>query len=110
MEERNDFETKRLLTKYDDDAYATWLYNHTLFLYRQKKSGKKARAQLQEALKYKPYVPAYLLGRRRLPKHLPQYVGFGDEDEAVAYVTEAGHLWLQTEGALDWLRRVSTEL
>lgn len=99
----------RLLGEYEDDASATWLYNRALLLYRQEKSGKKARTQLQEALQYNPHVPAYLLRRKRLPKHLPPYVGFGDENEAVYYVAEAGHLWVEQEGALDWLHRVSTE-
>ncbi|MGB4873636.1 MAG: hypothetical protein WBP47_26555 [Candidatus Promineifilaceae bacterium] len=104
-----DAAAERLLGEYEDDASATWLYNRVLLLYRQEKSGKKARAQLHEALQYNPYVPAYLLGRKRLPKQLPPYVGFGDENEAIYYVTEAGHLWLEQEGALDWLQRISTE-
>lgn len=109
MIEGMDTEAERLLDEYEDDASATWLYNRALLLYRQEKSGKKARAQLQEALQYNPYVPAYLLGRKRLPRQLPPYVGFGDENEAIYYVAEAGHLWLEQEGALDWLHRVSTE-
>lgn len=104
-----DAAAERLLGEYEDDASATWRYNRALFLYRQEKSGKKARAHLQEALQYNPHVPAYLLGRKRLPKHLPPYVGFGDENEAVYYVVESGHLWVEQEGALDWLHRVSTE-
>jgi len=104
-----DTEAERLLGEYEDDASATWLYNWALLLYRQEKSGKKARTQLQEALQYNPHVPTYLLGRKRLPKQLPPYVGLGDENEAVYYVAEAGHLWVEQEGALDWLYRVSTE-
>ena len=109
LEEGMDAAAKSLLGEYEDDASATWLYNHALLFYRQERSGKKARAQLREALQFNPHVPAYLLGRKRLPKHLPPYVGFGDENEAVYYVAEAGHLWLEQEGALDWLQRISTE-
>lgn len=109
LAEEMDTKAERLLREYEDDASATWLYNRAFLLYRQEKSGKKARAQLQEALQYNPHVPAYLLGRKRLPKHLPPYVGFGDENEAVYYVAEAGHLWVEQEGALDWLQRISTE-
>jgi len=100
---------ERLLGEYEDDASATWLYNGALWRYGQEKTGKKAKSQLQEAIDDNPHVPAYLLGRKRLPRQLPPYVGFGDENEAVAYVAEAGHLWVQEEGALDWLRRISTE-
>lgn len=110
MEEGMVADIERLLAQYEDDASATWFYNRALFLFAQDKSSKKAKVQLQEALKYNPYVPAYLLGRKRLPKQLPSYVGFGDENEAVSYVAEASHLWLQIEGALNWLQRVSIEL
>jgi len=109
LAEAMDTKAERLLGEYEDEASATWLFNRALLLYRQEKSGKKARAQLQEALQYNPHVPAYLLGRKRLPKYLPPYVGFGDENEAVYYVAEAGHLWVEQEGALDWLQRISTE-
>ncbi|MFZ0544016.1 MAG: hypothetical protein WAM60_01165 [Candidatus Promineifilaceae bacterium] len=109
LEEEKGPETKRLLAEYEDDSTATWLYNQALFLYQQEKASKKAKAQLHKALKHNPHVPAYLLGRKRLPKRLPPYVGFGDENEAVYYAAEAGHLWVQQEGALDWLLRVSKE-
>jgi tetratricopeptide (TPR) repeat protein len=108
MTEGIDAEAERLLGEYENDASATWLYNWALLRYRQEKMGKKAKSRLQEAMKYNPHVPAYLLGRKRLPRQLPPYVGFGDENEAVAYVAEAGHLWAQEEGALDWLRHIST--
>lgn len=86
LSEGMDAEAECLLGEYEDDASATWLYNRALLLYRQEKMGKKARAQLQEAIRYNPHVPAYLLGRKRPPRQLPPYVGFGDENEAVTYV------------------------
>jgi tetratricopeptide (TPR) repeat protein len=104
-----DAEAERLLGEYEDDASATWLYNGALLRYRQEKRGREAISRLQEAMNYNPHVPAYLLGRKRLPRQLPPYVGLGDENEAVDYVAEAGHLWAQEEGALDWLQRISSE-
>jgi hypothetical protein len=50
-----------------------------------------------------PYVAAYLSGRKRLPKRLPDYVGFGDESEAVDYAAGAATLWAVVPGALAWL-------
>ncbi len=108
LTEGMDAEAERLLGEYDDDASATWLYHGALLRYRQAKTGEEANSQLAEALDYNPHVPAYLLGRKRLPRQLPPYVGFGDKNEAAAYVAEAAHLWAQEEGALDWLRRMST--
>jgi tetratricopeptide (TPR) repeat protein len=101
---------ERLLGEYTDDGSATWLYNHALALYRREKESEKARASLQEALQQNSHVPAYLLGRKRLPRRLPTYTGFGDDSEAVYYAAEAGRLWSETEGALDWLRRAVAEL
>ena len=109
LEEGMDTQIEQLLSEYEDDVAAAWLYNWALFLYRQKNSSKKARAKLFEALKYNPHTPSYLLGRKRLPNQLPPYMGFGDESEAAYYVAEAGHMWLQEEGALDWMRAISTE-
>jgi tetratricopeptide (TPR) repeat protein len=109
LEENMDAQIEQLLSEYEEDAAAAWLYNWALFLFRQKKSGKKARTKLLEALKYNPHVPSFLLGRKRLPNQLPPYMGFGDESEAAYYVAEASHLWLQEEGALDWMRTISTE-
>jgi hypothetical protein len=46
---------------------------------------------MEEAIRLKPFVPS-------------SYVGFGDENEAIAYVVGAKAIWRQNEGALTWLR------
>lgn len=104
------YNTSHLLKAYDDDATAMWLYTGALLLFRQEGASREATARLQEALKFNPHVPDYLLGRRRPPRQLPPYMGLGEETEAAYYLTEANHLWLQEEGALDWLRRMATDL
>ena len=96
-------ETDQLLRSYDE-ASAMWLYTHALFLYRRYGPSRKTTKQLAEAIKYNPHVPGYLLGQQRLPKRLPEYVGFGDDSEAISYASKCAHLWYQQEGALDWLR------
>ncbi len=68
---------------------------------------KASRRSLSQALKQNPYVPDYLLGRKPLPKKLPDYVGFGDEREALWCVAELGDPWLGTSGALRWLQDVA---
>ena len=62
-----------------------------------------ARKLLAEAREENPYVPAYLTGRKVLPKRLPDYVGFGDETEAVDYAAGAAALWAIVPGALAWV-------
>lgn len=73
--------------------------------FRKGGASRQANKRLREALEFNPLVPDYLLGRRRMPRQLPPYMGLGDETEAEHYVAEAGLLWLQQEGALDWLRQ-----
>lgn len=101
-----DDELAELLDRYDD-ATADWQYTRALLLFRKEGGSKAARKQLLDALSRNPHVPAYLLGRKPLPIKLPSSVGFGDEREAVSYATTSGHIWLEEEGALDWLQRIS---
>jgi hypothetical protein len=43
-----------------------------------------SRKALRDAVGGNPHVPRYLLGEKKLPRHLPDYIGFGDEPEAIA--------------------------
>jgi tetratricopeptide (TPR) repeat protein len=105
LEVGDDRRLASLLEQYEGDAMAAWAYTRVLLAYRQTGDSPGAAARLREARRQNPFVPPYLLGEKRLPRRLPDYVGFGDESEAIAYVAEAGHLWAQQAGALDWLRR-----
>ena len=49
------------------------------------------------------YVPAYLLGKKRLPSRLPDLIGSGDEREAMVCAAEQMVAWRTTRGALAWL-------
>ncbi len=93
----------KLLDQYEDDATAIWSYTRALWAFRRLGAGPEANASLRTALKQNRFVPQYLLGMKKLPRHLPEYIGFGDEDEAVAYVAEAGAGWWKTPGAMEWL-------
>ena len=95
-----------LLGQYPEEGSATWAYARTLAAFRRHGPGDQADAALREALATNPFVPAYLLGRKKLPRQLPAYVGFGDENEAVTYVAEAVEGWLATPRAVAWLAAV----
>jgi tetratricopeptide (TPR) repeat protein len=105
LEEGSDDALWKLLEQYEDDAAATWLYSRALWVFRQGGVSEKANRHLKEALGGNRFVPSYLLGKKRLPKRLPEYIGLGDENEAIAYAAEAMKAWQKTEGALEWLRR-----
>ena len=46
----------------------------------------------------------YLSIKKRIPKRLPDYIGFGDENEASVYAANHLNYWRRTPGALDWLQ------
>jgi tetratricopeptide (TPR) repeat protein len=103
LREGRDDEVGKVLDQYKDDGSAQWLYARALVTYRLEGPSRKAVRQLRAALDANPFVPEFLLGERHLPKQLPEYVGFGDENEAVMAVALIGQQWIRTPGALDWL-------
>ena len=104
LETGADDELEKLLSQYEDDGAATWLYSRALLSFRKEGATEAVNECLAEALKENPFVPAYLLGKKKFPEHLPQYISLGDESEAVDYALEAIKTWRKTEGALQWLR------
>ncbi len=96
---------QELLGQYDEPT-ADWLYTGALVAFLQHGDSSEARQQLLEALEHNRHVVLYLLGEKRLPKQLPDRVGFGDESEAIVYTAEFGPGWLQAKGAINWLRFV----
>lgn len=103
LEMEQDAEAVALLKQYDD-GMAEWHYTWALMEFRQDGAGEAAEHRLKAALKHNPHVPAYLMGRKRIPNQLPPYYGFGDEAEAIHYAHGyLGH-WRRTPGALDWLK------
>lgn len=107
LEMGQDEELGRLLKEYKGDASAAWGYTWALLTFRREGDSREARKRLQEARQWNPHVPDYLLGRKRLPRALPEYVGLGEESEAVSYAAEFGHGWHRTPGALKWLATVA---
>jgi tetratricopeptide (TPR) repeat protein len=94
-----------LLAQYDDDGSAEWAYGRALLLFMRGGDTPDAREAVADALSLNPHVPRYLLGERKLPRELPEYIGLGDEREAQAYAAGAMALWLEVDGARPWLAR-----
>jgi tetratricopeptide (TPR) repeat protein len=98
-------ELARLLKSYDEGT-AYWSYTAALLSFEQKGDTARSTRALQQALEANPHVPDYLLGQKRLPRQLPDFVGLGDENEAIDYVSGNFPVWLETPGALAWLASV----
>ncbi len=101
LEEGRDGEAGALLKKYNEGS-ADWTYSKTLWALRTEGEA-KALIRLEEALKANSFVPAYLLGRKKMPAQLPEFISRGEEDEAVSYAASALEAWRKTPGALEWL-------
>lgn len=103
LELGDDAETGRVLDMYPDDAAPFWTYGRALHAFRTEGDTRRSRKLRRVAEELNPYVPAYLLGKKRLPRDLPELIGFGDDSEAVMYAADNLMAWQQTPGALAWL-------
>lgn len=98
-----DEDAGELYGHYSDDPSAFWMYSRALLYFRKQGDSPAAGNSLKAALKQNKHVPAYLTGRRKMPRGLPDRYGFGDESEAIVYVDDNMAAWKTTPGALDWL-------
>lgn len=104
-----DDDLERLLRGYEEDASAEWAYARALLAFRRRGDTEEARSVLWEAIKTNRHVPAYLIGKKRLPRTLPAFYGMGDDDEAILYAAHNLAVWKQTPGAVEWLARSSKQ-
>lgn len=102
--DRND-EAGKLLNAYDEES-ACWLYSKAVFLFRREKNSKRAHEVLKQAIKENRFVPPYLIGIKTIPAKLPRLIGFGDENEAIAYAADALQIWQKTPYACQWLSNI----
>ncbi|MBI1801016.1 MAG: tetratricopeptide repeat protein [Chloroflexi bacterium] len=98
-----DKELGELLGQFKDDAMAEWNYMRALRQFRRSGAGDEANRLLKRAIKQNRFVPHYLLGTRKMPARLPETMGWGDENEAIAYAADNLRYWQETRGALAWL-------
>lgn len=99
-----DFKGYEKLSKLNpEESGAYWNYNKVLY-YLKKGNKAKAKSQLLQAIKSNKHVIPYLTGKKRLPKNPPEYIGFGDSNEAAVYVMTNNDLWDETEGSLELLK------
>lgn len=99
-----DDEANALLEHYKDDGSCYWLWAGALAHFRRSGNSDVARAALTSARATNPHVTDYLLRKKKLPRSSSDYVSWGGEDEAAAYVAHTGAtVWEASPGALIWL-------
>jgi tetratricopeptide (TPR) repeat protein len=97
-------EARTLLKQYGEEWSAVWLYSRTLLEFQRRGSSAAAKKSLQQAMEENPFVPAYLMGQKRVPNRRVDYYGWGDESEAIFYASEHLNYWRRIPGAVEWLR------
>jgi len=104
LELDHDKDAAKLMKRYKDDGSAAWTWSGALLAFRRKGDDAASRKAIAAAVRTNPHVPAYLFGEKKLPSSLPEYIGWGDETEAVSYARGAAPAWAATPGALAWAR------
>jgi len=97
-------EALALLKQYEDEWSAVWLYSCALLEFQKRGASISAKRILRQAVEENPFVPAYLMGQKRVPNRQADYYGWGDESEAIYYVSEHLNYWRRISGAVEWLR------
>ena len=103
IEMGKDEEAEVLFKEYQDDGMASWAYSRALLDFRKMGDSEISRKSLKAAIKNNNHIPAYLLGRKKMPQSLPEYYSPGDETEAMFYIKENLEAWKTTPGVLNWL-------
>jgi yecA family protein len=98
-----DAEAAELLDQYGDDFLADWAYAQALLAFRREGDTEISRSLLDRALEQNCHVPKFLLGKKKLPRNMEDYITPGEEDEAASCCASYLVAWLKTPGALAWL-------
>lgn len=85
---------KDLLEQFPEDSTDN-LYNLALIEYLEQGNTVTLKKRLKEAKKQNPFVGDYLLGKKKLPTTLPEYYGWGDENEAIVYAAKFIDRWVE---------------
>ena len=103
----DDASVPSLLDRYRDDAAASWALGEALHAFRTEGDSPRARKLLAAANESNRHVATYLLGRRRVPRALPEAIELGGSSEAVTCAAGQIMAWKGARGALEWLGRLS---
>ena len=98
-------ELQKLIKQYKGDWSATWLYTEALLAFRKTGASPAADRKLTRAIAENRHVPDYLLGKKRIPGHLPASISLGEDSEAADYAASHLNYWRSTPGAIEWLQR-----
>ncbi|PIS31666.1 hypothetical protein COT42_00445 [Candidatus Saganbacteria bacterium CG08_land_8_20_14_0_20_45_16] len=100
-------ELEKLLTKYPDDFGLHWVYAYPLLKFVKEGDTPKSKKLLLEAIERNKFVVDYLIGKKKMPKYVPDSYAVDSDDEAVCYVADFKKAWENIAGAIDWIKRAN---
>ncbi|XEC96014.1 SEC-C metal-binding domain-containing protein [Paenibacillus tarimensis] len=103
LELRRFEEAEQLLEAFHEDASASFAYDRLILEYLKKGVTPSLKLLFRSAKKQNPHVPDYLFGRKPFPDEMPDFIGFGDENEAIEYIAYHSRLWVQFPDLLKWM-------
>ena len=100
----------KICSSYPDDITPEILYGKPLALFQIGRK-KEATKHLKKAITTLPLVAKELLKKKhKKPKIYPDRVTIGGKDEAYLYWLENKEFWEKTEGSIEWLKSIYTNL
>ena len=93
----------KLFNAYKDDITAAFLFSKALVSYFTEGLSAQSIRLLKKADTQNPYVVDYLLGNKQIPEQEFEYIGLGDEREAIVYAQDNAHLWADAKDLLKTL-------
>jgi tetratricopeptide (TPR) repeat protein len=90
--------------KYQEDTSASLSYDRVLVEYGLHGITAKLNKLLDSAIQQNPHIPNHLTGKKIIPRELPEYIGFGDDNEAISYADTHRHLWKNTPELIKLLK------
>jgi hypothetical protein len=105
IHQNRDEQALELAERFPNDMNPEVAYGKVLALYRLGRQ-KEAVEALGNSLEYLGKIPRYLIAKRvKKPKLTPDRTMLGGDDQAWYYREEMRDVWLQTPGAIDWLKK-----
>lgn len=102
-------EAEQIMKDYGaEDAAAAFAYDRIVLEFKQNGITSQLKMLYRVARGVNKHVPDYLLGKKRLPHNLPDYVGMGDSNEAIEYVIMHSRLWASMPDLLKWMLKQET--
>jgi len=91
---------------FSEDEMSFALFNRALASYKQFGEDENSNKLLQKALSKNKFIARKLIANNPID-FLPDFHGIGDNNEAIYYSYFSHHIWQDTDGAINWLKKIN---